>query len=186
MQALGNDVEFEFVGASSMSNSNCGLVPTSSSGSTFGTTGTPITDGGVSYGPLSAPCNPKVSGSACPLPSGSSWCTSTDPACYGLLVWAPPGPVNGLTLPQVQGQFFAQGPTQAGSSTGQSALYGAIFWPGTCQWTANDTSSITGQLECQNVTVQGGKVSNKVSNGVTIHYSGSGNNNTPSDSALTE
>jgi hypothetical protein len=180
MNALGNDVEFEFAGTSSMSNSTCSLTPTKSTSSTFGLAGTTVTDGGVTYGPLSAPCNPSVSGSTCPLPTGSSWCTSTDPACYGLLVWAPPGPVNGLTLPQVQGEFFDKGPTQAGTT--QSALYGTVFWPGTCQWSANNVGSLTGQLECQNINMQGGKVSS----GVSIHYSGSGNNNTPSDSGLTE
>jgi hypothetical protein len=160
-QLLGKDVVMEFtsnVDPSSLSTSNCAPAPSStSSGSIGANPSAPVFDGFTSYGLLSAPCDRSVT-PACPLPSGSSWCAKTDPACAGVVVWAPSGPPY-TSLPAINGTYFVKG------SSALAYLYGAMFWPGStpgqpgCQWTANGTSQIVGALVCLSLQQQGGTVS---------------------------
>lgn len=178
-QALGQDVELEFgssVGSASFSSSTCAASPTSANAaSSFGADPSlPVVDGTSSYGYLSAPCDPSVA-TDCPLTSGSSWCAKTDPACSGILIWAPSGPPS-TTLPAINGTFFVKGR----SATGW--LYGAIFWPAGCQWTANGTSVITGSLACLSLQQQGGAISS----GVGVFYAQTGAGATSGRVGLTE
>lgn len=184
-QALGKDVVLEFtsnLSPSSFSSSGCDAAPTASKNATsFGADpSAPVVDGANLYGYLSAPCDPSTAAS-CPLPAGSSWCAKTDPACSGILIWAPTGP-PGTTLPAINGTNFVKGP----SATGW--LYGAVFWPGSsggnpgCQWNANGTSQITGSLVCFTLQQQGGKVSQ----GVGVFYAQTGLVPVPGRTGLTE
>lgn len=159
-QLLGKDVTLEFtsnVDPASFSTANCAVAPTSTSSGTIGANPlAPVVDGTTTYGYLSAPCDPSTT-TLCPLSSGSSWCAKTDPACAGIVVWAPSGP-PGTTLPAIDGTYYVKG------SQAYAYLYGAVFWPGSppfsqgCQWLANGTSTIVGALVCLSLQQQGGAV----------------------------
>jgi len=183
-QLLGKDVTLEFtsnVDPASLSTSNCAQVPTSTSSGAIGANPlTPVVDGTNSYSYLSAPCSPTTT-TLCPLAGGSSWCALTDPACAGVVVWAPPGPPS-TSLPAINGTYYVKG------SQAYAYMYGAVFWPGSapfnvgCQWTANGTSAIVGALVCLSLQQQGGAVSQ----GNGIFYAQANSSTTGGKSGLTE
>ena len=170
---LGTDVTLEFVNGTSFSTSDCSSLPNSTSSAPgFGQTSPPYPAPAL---PLSAPTS---SSSWCPYnaPTGSNP-RPAEPACQGLLIWAPPyqyqPPAGGIALCQNQGTMYVKGPTS------QDNLYGTIYWAGQpqqssyapctapptgssamnnpgCQFTANSTSQITGQVICYAISVQGG------------------------------
>jgi hypothetical protein len=184
-RAVGKDVLFEFTSnldPSSLSSSSCDDAPTSTTSSGFGADPlVPIVDAGVTYGYLSAPCDPSTN-LQCPLPSGSAWCPKTDRGCNATLIWAPAGPPTTPTLPAIDGSFYVKGPTET------SWLYGGVFWPGAaagspgCSWTANGTAAIVGQIVCDSVLLQGG--SSSTGSGIT--YARTATNTAAAQAALTE
>ena len=94
----------------------------------------------------------------------SAWCK--DAACQNLLIYSQPG----------TGTFYLQGP-------GNSAwLRGSIFFPSTCQWQANSTSEIYGQLVCQTVYLQGGASSS----GASVNFPAGAGNGAGTEAALIE
>lgn len=180
-RAVGRDVLFEMVDTSSFSSSSCDASPTSSTSSGFGADpAVPVVDGGVQYAYLAAPCDP-VANPKCPLPSGSAWCPPTDRACNATLIWTPAGP-PATALTRIAGTFYAKGPAE------QSWLYGTIYWAGEpsggtgCQWTANGTAAIVGQLICQSALLQGG--SSTLAAGIV--YARTDSNNAPAQAGLVE
>lgn len=136
---------------------------------------------------FAAPCTspPDSAGKdavACINPS--SWCPASDNACQGLLIWAPP---NNYPTSQICGTFFLKGPGEL------SWLAGTIFWPGGpevcgvtnatgCQYQANGTGTIAGELICQDIALQGGAQSS----GAAITSYSSVKTKSPSEAALVE
>jgi len=151
--------------------------------------------------PFSAPTS---SSAWCPYnnPTGGNP-HPAQPPCQGLLIWTPPyqyqPPAGGINLCQNQGTFYVKGPTS------QDYLSGAIYWAGQpqqssydpctppptgssamtkpgCEFTANSTSQITGQIICYAISVQGG------TGGAALGISevGGGNNTAPSEAGLIE
>jgi hypothetical protein len=166
---LGRDVTLEFAnpagGASSFSGTE--INPASKTTSSCGggqncylgaDPNSPID--GFSY--FSAPCDPALEVN-CPLPGPSSWCQVVsydktgkpvyDESCNNVLVWAPPpGPSNTTEPAPIGGSFWFKG-------TGSYEwVYGAIWWPGECAWSANGDSILLGQLVCNTANIQGGSI----------------------------
>ncbi|MGH7777938.1 MAG: hypothetical protein ACREPI_12285, partial [Candidatus Dormibacterales bacterium] len=130
------------------------------------TTGAPASDPSDDLRWFAAPCstvNPQ--GTTNPnCTADSAWCH--DSACQNLLIYSQPG----------SGQFYLQGP-------GESAwLRGSIFFPGTCQWQANSTSQIYGQLVCQTVYLQGGASSS----GASVNFAAGPGSGSSLEAALIE
>jgi Putative Flp pilus-assembly TadE/G-like len=189
---FGTDVTLEFVNGTSFSTADCSPLPTN---------GTSVPGFGSSSQPFSAPGS---ASSWCPyIAPTSSNPNPREPGCQGLLVWAPPyqyqPPAGGQALCQNQGTFYVKG------TTSEDVLGGTIYWPGQpqqstynpctppptsssamnspgCQYTANSTSQIVGQLICYSINVQGG--AGGASLGITME--GNDNNTAPSEAGLIE
>jgi hypothetical protein len=87
---------------------------------------------------FAAPCaaSPAAADAAsCP---GSAWCPSGDRACHHLLIWAPAA---------ATGQIAITGPAA------DAWLLGSVYWPGTCSYTVNGTSTIAGALNCGTLSI---------------------------------
>jgi len=85
---------------------------------------------------FAAPCAQAPAGdSSCP---GSAWCPAGDRACWNLLIWAPSSSTGQIAI------------VGAGAS---SWLLGSVFWPGTCTYAVNWTSTISGALSCGTLSV---------------------------------
>ena len=86
---------------------------------------------------FAAPCStaPASDAASCP---GSAWCPAGDRACQHLLVWAPAA---------ATGQFAIKG------VAANAWLLGSLYWPGTCTYTVNGTSTIAGTLNCGTLSI---------------------------------
>jgi hypothetical protein len=96
---------------------------------------------------FAAPCStaPAAADAAsCPV---SAWCPPVivvppvDRACTNLLIWA---------APTSTGQIAITG------GVAKAWLLGSIYWPGTCTYQVNGTSSIAGSLACDTLTISAG------------------------------
>ena len=191
-KAMGTGVTLEFVNGTSFSTADCSSLPTSSgSAPGFGTASQMFSapDSSTTWCPYVAP----TAGNPSPR----------QPGCQGLLIWAPPygysPPPGGYALCENQGTFYVKG------TTSQDYLSGTIYWAGQpqqsaynpctppptsssatnspgCQYTANSTSELKGQLICYYVNVQGG--SGGAALGITME--GADSNTAPSEAGLIE
>lgn len=85
---------------------------------------------------FAAPCAQAPSAdSSCP---GSAWCPAGDRACWNLLIWAPSGNTGQIALV---------------GAANNSWLLGSVFWPATCTFAVNGTSTIAGALSCGTLSV---------------------------------
>jgi hypothetical protein len=64
-----------------------------------------------------------------------------DRACWNLLIWAPASNTGQVSI--------------AGTSA-KAWLLGSAYWPGTCAYTVNGTSSIAGALSCGSLSISAG------------------------------
>ena len=90
---------------------------------------------------FAAPCSTAPSSldsASCP---GSAWCPSGDRSCSNVLMWAPA---------TITGQVVI------GGVAAQAWLLGSIFWPGTCSYQSNGTSTIAGSVACASLSIQAG------------------------------
>lgn len=88
-------------------------------------------------------------------------------------------PLKGLLIyrqSSATGTWLVKGPGE------QSWFKGSIFWPGTCEWWANGTATILGQLVCDTVYLQGGASSS----GAGVQYDGGAVNQQATEGALVE
>jgi hypothetical protein len=144
---LARDVTLEFVNQAGFSSGTCAVGGgTACTGSCqFGSTPCSISacppnapadlaSGGYSW--FAAPCSQAPTGDAsCP---GSSWCPVGDRACWNLLIWAASSNTGQITI--------------AGTAA-KGWWLGSVFWPATCTYTANGTTTLDGSLECGTLTV---------------------------------
>jgi hypothetical protein len=94
---------------------------------------------GGGYTWFAAPCALAPPGDAsC---AGSAWCPVGDRACWNLLIWAPRSNT---------GQFAITG------AAVHAWLLGSTFWPGTCTYAVNGTSSIAGTIACGTLSISAG------------------------------
>jgi Putative Flp pilus-assembly TadE/G-like len=147
-ELLARDVTIEFVNAAGFSSGSCspgGGASCVSATCSFGSDPCSVAacppnaaadSAGGGYEWFSAPCNQAPAGDAgC---SGSAWCPVGDRACWNLLLWAPASNT---------GQIALKG------TVVEAWLLGSIYWPGTCSYTANGGSMISGTVYCGSLTV---------------------------------
>jgi hypothetical protein len=144
---LAKDVTLEFVNQAGFSSGSCtpGGAPACTGSCRFGSTPCSIStcppnapsdavSGGYTW--FAAPCSQAPAGDAsC---AGSAWCPVGDRACWNLLIWAPASNT---------GQIAVSG------TVARAWLLGSAFWPGTCSYAVNGTSSIAGALSCGTLSV---------------------------------
>ena len=142
-ELLAQDVTIEFVNSAGLSTGTCaagGGAACVTASCQFGSTpcsvsacppnATADTAGG-GYTWFAAPCSGAPAGDAsCPA---SAWCPNGDRACSNLLAWAPAGNT---------GQIAITG------TVARSWLLGSVYWPGTCTYVANGTSTLAGSIAC--------------------------------------
>jgi hypothetical protein len=147
---LAKDVTLEFVNQAGFSSGSCtaGGAPTCTGSCKFGSTPCSISvcppnapsdavSGGYTW--FAAPCSQAPPGDAsC---GGSAWCPVGDRACWNLLIWAPASNTGQVSI--------------AGTSA-KAWLLGSAYWPGTCAYTVNGTSSIAGALSCGSLSISAG------------------------------
>jgi hypothetical protein len=147
-QLLARDVTIEFVNAAGFSSGTCspgGGASCVAASCSFGSDPCSVAacppnaaadSAGGGYEWFAAPCNQAPAPDAgC---SGSAWCPVGDRTCWNLLLWAPTSST---------GQIALNGPVQ------EAWLLGSVYWPGTCSYTANDGSMISGNIYCGSLTV---------------------------------
>jgi hypothetical protein len=152
---LGKDVTLEFVGGANFTSIKCGLNGACGSGCGFGADPS-----------LPAPDPPSTASYFSAPDSSSVWCAGTCPL-KGLLIYR---------QPSATGTWLVKGPAET------SWFKGSIFWPGTCEWWANGTGTILGQLVCNTVYLQGGAVSS----GAGVQYPAGVVNQQATEAALVE
>jgi hypothetical protein len=147
---LAKDVTLEFVNQAGFSTGSCtaGGAPTCTGTCKFGSTPCSISacppnalpdsvSGGYTW--FAAPCSQAPPGDAsC---GGSAWCPVGDRACWNLLIWAPAGNTGQVSI---AGTFA------------KAWLLGSAYWPGTCAYTVNGTTSIAGALSCGSLSISAG------------------------------
>jgi len=140
---LAHDVTLEFVNAAGFSSGTCGSGGGASCAGTcqFGSPSSTPADSPNNLTWFAAPCTggPNPGDASC-LGAGS-WCQPGDRACSNLLIWA---------APSSTGQISITG------AVSKSWLLGSIYWPGTCTYQSNGTSSIAGSLTCGSLTISAG------------------------------
>ncbi len=87
---------------------------------------------------FAAPCSAAPSGDSASCLGGVSWCPAGDRACQNLLIYQPAG---------ATGQIWLTG------SAVRAWLLGSIYWPGTCTYAINGTSTIDGALACGTLSI---------------------------------
>jgi hypothetical protein len=147
-QMLARDVTIEFANAAGFSTGTCnpgGGTSCVSASCSFGSAPCSVAacppnvaadSAGGGYEWFAAPCNQAPAGDVgC---SGSAWCPVGDRACWNLLLWAPTTDTGQIALKgTVEGAW----------------LLGSVYWPGTCSYTANGRSMISGTIYCGSLTV---------------------------------
>ena len=151
-QLLAEDVTLEFVNQAGFSSGTCaagGGASCSVSSCKFGSTpcsisacppNTPPDSSSGGYTWFAAPCSqaPAADAAICP---GSSWCPVGDRACWNELIWAPATNT---------GQIAVKG------TSAQAWLLGSVYWPGTCTYAVNGTSTLAGSISCGTLNVSAG------------------------------
>jgi hypothetical protein len=144
---LAKDVTLEFVNQAGFSSGSCNPAgaPACSGSCQFGSTpcsistcppNAPADSASGGYTWFAAPCSQAPAGDAgC---SGSAWCPVGNRACWNLLIWAPAGSTGQITI--------------AGSAA-KAWLLGSAFWPGTCSYAVNGTSTIAGTISCGTLSI---------------------------------
>jgi hypothetical protein len=144
---LARDVTLEFVNQAGFSSGTCavggGAACTGSC--QFGSTpcsisacppNAPADSAAGGYTWFAAPCSQAPAGDAsC---AGSSWCPAGDRACWNLLIWAPASNTGQITV--------------AGTAA-KGWWLGSVFWPATCSYAVNGTSTLDGSLSCGTLSV---------------------------------
>jgi hypothetical protein len=148
---LAKDVTLEFVNRTGFSSGSCtpGGVPACTGSCQFGATpcaiapcppNTPPDAASGGYSWFAAPCSQAPPGDASCL-GAASWCPVGDRACWNLLIWAPATNTGQLTI--------------AGTAA-KAWLLGSAFWPGTCTYAVNGTSTIAGTVSCGTLSISAG------------------------------
>jgi hypothetical protein len=145
---LARDVTLEFVNQTGFSSGSCtpGGAPACTGSCQFGSTPCSISacppnapgdavSGGYTW--FAAPCSQAPPGDAS-CAGSASWCPVGDRACWNLLIWAPSSNTGQVTI---------------AGSVAKAWLLGSVFWPGSCTYTVNGTSSVAGAISCGTLTV---------------------------------
>jgi hypothetical protein len=144
---LAKDVTLEFVNQAGFSSGSCNPAgaPACTGSCQFGSTpcsistcppNAPADSASGGYTWFAAPCSQAPPGDAgC---SGSAWCPLGNRACWNLLIWAPPSNTGQISI--------------AGSAA-KAWLLGSAYWPGTCGYAVNGTSTIAGTISCGTLSI---------------------------------
>jgi hypothetical protein len=140
---LAHDVTLEFVNAAGFSSGTCGSGGGASCVGTcqFGSPSNTPADSPNNLTWFAAPCSGSPNPGDASCLGAASWCQPGDRACSNLLIWAAPGSTGQISL--------------TGAAV-KSWLLGSIYWPGTCTYQSNGTSSIAGSLSCGSLTISAG------------------------------
>jgi hypothetical protein len=147
---LAKDVTLEFVNKTGFSTGSCtpGGAPGCTGSCQFGSTpcsistcapNAPADSASGGYTWFAAPCSQAPQGDAsC---SGSAWCPVGNRACWNLLIWAPASNTGQITIV---------------GSAAKAWLFGSAYWPGTCTYAVNGTSTIAGTISCGTLSISAG------------------------------